>query len=59
MDYYKKYYTQEQKDLVDRYIADMSEIQKKALKIAKEHLQTSFDLLKTSGFRDWIKTQTL
>ena len=55
MQYYKKYYTEEQKQEVDLYIAEMNELELKAMNIALEHLKTSFDLLKTSGFANWKK----
>lgn len=50
---YKKYYTQSDKNSVDEYVQSLNENQKKALEIAKEHLDTSFDILKSGGFIAW------
>lgn len=54
-DFYKKYYTEEQKTLVNNYINQLTDIEMKAIFIAKEHLKTSFDILKSNGFNKWIK----
>jgi hypothetical protein len=39
--------------LEEEYIAQLSPIEKKAYKIAIEHLGTSFNLKKSNGFCDW------
>jgi len=41
---------QEDSDLIEKYIASLSEKEKKAYMIAKEHLASSFDLEKSNGF---------
>jgi hypothetical protein len=41
--------------LEEEYIAQLSPIEKKAYKIAIEHLGTSFNLKKSNGFCDWLK----
>lgn len=41
---------QEDSDLIEEYIASLSEKEKKAYLIAKEHLASSFDLEKSNGF---------
>ena len=41
---------QEYSDLIEEYIASLSEKEKKAYLIAKEHLASSFDLEKSNGF---------
>lgn len=38
------------------YIDQLSPLEKKAMIIAYEHLETSFDLLKSNGYINWIKT---
>jgi len=53
--YYRPYYTPAQQQQVDQYIAQLTEMQKKALDIARDHLGTSFDILKSSGFKAWLK----
>jgi hypothetical protein len=35
------------------YVAQLSDIEKTVLKIAKEHLETSFSLEKSIGFKTW------
>jgi hypothetical protein len=40
------------------YIYEMSPIQKKALKIAILHLNTSFDFSRSNGFVEWISTRS-
>ena len=38
------------------YINQLSTLEKKAMLIAYEHLETSFDLLKSNGYVEWVKT---
>ena len=42
----------------DEYIANMSEKERIAYLIAKEHLGTSFDIQKSIGYQTFIKTKT-
>ena len=37
------------------YLSQLNAIEKKAYKIAKEHLGSSFNLVKSNGYCDWIK----
>ena len=39
------------------YINSLSEMEKKVLQIAIEHLETSFSLEKSIGFQKWLKTK--
>jgi hypothetical protein len=41
--------------LTTSYIQKFNEKEKKAFEIAKQHLATSFDLLKSNGFNEWKK----
>jgi hypothetical protein len=41
---------------VYNYLIQMTESQKKAYLIAKEHLGTSFNILKSNGFIEWKKS---
>ena len=41
--------------LEEEYVAQLSPIEKKAYKIAIEHLGTSFNLKKSNGFCNWNK----
>lgn len=42
-------------ELKAKYIAQLKPREKHALKIAKEHLGSSFSLEKSIGFQKWIK----
>ena len=43
------------KEIIILYINSLNEIQKLALKIAKEDLGSSFNIEKSIGFLNWIK----
>ena len=43
------------KNLIDNYISQLNDIEKKVLIIAKEHLETSFSIEKSIGFKQWLK----
>ena len=57
----KKDQTQKEKEMkkqqeqteINNYINQMNESQKKAYLIAKDHLGTSFNILKSNGFIEW------
>ena len=44
-------------EIIQKYISQLTPIEKKALEIAKRCLETSFDIEKTIGFQKWLKTQ--
>lgn len=46
-----------QQQLVDEYMAQLSDIERKACSIAKDHLGSSFNIVKSNGFNDWVKEQ--
>jgi hypothetical protein len=37
------------------YLSQLNAIEKKAYKIAKEHLGSSFNIVKSNGYCDWLK----
>ena len=41
------------------YISHLSNIEKKAYKIAYNHLGSSFNVVKSNGYNDWLKTRKL
>ena len=41
---------------VAKYLDQLSPLQQKAIKIAKMHLGTSFNILKSNGYIDWAKS---
>tara|TARA_B100001093_G_C26849591_1_gene1024476 strand:+ start:657 stop:827 length:171 start_codon:yes stop_codon:yes gene_type:complete len=44
-----------EKELIDEYISQLSDLEKKAYEIAIEDLQTSFDVVKCIGYKEWYK----
>ena len=47
----------DEQQLIDEYIKQLNEQELLVLSIAKEHLQTSFDITKSIGFQEWLKKQ--
>ncbi len=45
-------------ELLIEYVNQLSTIEKKVLQIAKEHLETSFNLETSIGFIKWLKNKT-
>ena len=45
----------ETENLVQQYIASLTEKELKAYEIAREHLGTSFQIEKSNGFIQWCK----
>ena len=43
------------KNLIDIYISQLNDIEKKVFTIAQEHLETSFSIEKSIGFKQWLK----
>jgi len=54
MDNLDKY---EKKDIenIKKYISSLNEMDTKAFKIAAEHLETSFNIVKSIGYQKWLK----
>jgi hypothetical protein len=44
--------------LIDAYIKQLNEQELIVLSIAKDHLQSSFDIIKSIGFQEWLKKQS-
>ena len=42
----------------EEYIAHLSDVERLVLEIAKEHLETSFSIKKSIGFKEWMSDQT-
>ena len=47
-----------EEELIEAYIAQLNEQEKIVLAIAREHLQSSFDIIKSIGYQEWIKLQS-
>jgi hypothetical protein len=45
------------KELVIEYVNQLTEIEQKAYKIAKDHLGSSFNVVKSNGYNDWLKSR--
>ena len=43
------------KSSIIEYLSQLDPIEKKAYKIAKEHLGSSFNIVKSNGYCDWLK----
>ena len=41
--------------LVAEYMDQLSDVERKACAIAKDHLGSSVNIVKSNGFNDWIK----
>ncbi len=54
---YNTRYTINMPNLVDTYIKTLTEKELIVLQLAKTHLQSSFDITKSIGFKNWLKTQ--
>jgi hypothetical protein len=46
-------------ELMQQYIDSLSDKERKAYMIAKEHLATSFDLEKSNGYLKWKRAKTI
>lgn len=47
-------YNKDLQILIVAYLQQLSDIDKKAYKIGQEHLGTSFNLIKSNGFSNWV-----
>jgi hypothetical protein len=48
-----KTYPDEKKREIFEYLKDMSELEKEGYKIAFNHLESSFDIYRSNGFKHW------
>jgi len=48
-----------EEEKISAYISQLNEQEKLVLEIAKEHLQSSFDITKSIGFQEWVKAQSV
>jgi hypothetical protein len=53
----KEYSSEKQQEIYD-YLNSMDEKQKKAYRIAYDHLGTSFHIYRSNGFKEWLKSKT-
>ena len=50
-------YPEEIQQSVQQYLFQLTPIQKKAYLIAKEHLGSSFNIVKSNGYIHWLKNK--
>lgn len=50
-------YSPDIKSSLKEYINQLSDVEKKACMIAKEHLGSSFNIIKSNGYNDWLKSK--
>ena len=43
---------------IELYIQSLSKQEQLVLKIAQSHLESSFDIVKSIGYKKWLETQT-
>jgi len=43
-------------ELLQRYLETLSPIEHRAMEIAKQHLGSSFNIFKSNGYIEWVKT---
>jgi hypothetical protein len=54
---YEKNQTEELWINLTKYLNELDELQLKALLIAKNHLGTTFNLLRSNGYKEWLSEQ--
>ena len=42
-------------NFIEEYISQLTEVEKIAYEIAKEHLGSSFNIQRSNGFKEWLK----
>lgn len=52
-----KIYSKEQQEEITEYLMQLDDLNKKAYHIAYNHLGTSFNILKSNGFKEWKSTK--
>ena len=46
---------QQQQQQVQQYLSQMSPLEKQGYEIARSHLNTSFNIVRSNGFMEWLK----
>jgi hypothetical protein len=52
-------YSEEEKEKIIEYLKTLTDIEIKALKIAKTMLMTSFNIVRSNGYNAWLKNNSL
>ena len=53
---FENYDSDTQSSIIE-YITHLSDLEKKAYKIAHNHLGSSFNVFKSNGYNEWLKTR--
>jgi hypothetical protein len=53
--YKNEYISKETKDNIYQYLTEMSPLERKAYLIAFHHLESSFHITKSNGFKEWLE----
>jgi hypothetical protein len=56
-DNFSEYSKEKQKSIIE-YLSQLNDIQKQAYSIAKKHLGSSFHILKSNAYIEWLKQKT-
>jgi hypothetical protein len=51
-------YSKENQELILEYLSQLNDLQKKAYSIAKKHLGSSFHILKSNAYNEWLKQKS-
>lgn len=51
--------TENEEASIQEYLSTMTDLEKKAYAIAKEHLESSFDISKSNGYKAWIQKKSV
>jgi hypothetical protein len=54
----KNYSIEKQREIFD-YLSELDDHHIKAYNIAFDHLRSSFDILRSNGFKEWIKAKAI
>lgn len=49
---------QQKQELIEQYLAQMTPLQIQAYEIAKSHLGSSFSIVRSNGFKEWLKLRS-
>jgi hypothetical protein len=46
---------EEEEQKMEEYVSQLTEVEKLAYEIAREHLGSSFNIRRSNGFKEWLK----
>lgn len=52
----RNYSLEQQREILE-YLIQLTDIEKKAYNIAYEHLKSSFNIIRSNGFKEWKKSK--